>query len=75
MIDAGIFAKTFRRDSLGSSLDAVAAHGIVAIQFNMALAGGASLPSEITAKPLFDWDPMAPPLPPYPPTHAIPQPD
>jgi len=48
VIDAGIFAKTFRRDSLGSSLDAVAAHGIVAIQFNMALAGGASLPSEIT---------------------------
>jgi sugar phosphate isomerase/epimerase len=43
----GIFAKTFSRPSLGEALDAVAAHGIQAIQFNMAVAGGPSLPVEI----------------------------
>ena len=47
-MDAGIFAKTFRRGSLGETLDAVAAHGIEAIQFNMAIVGGPSLPAEIT---------------------------
>jgi sugar phosphate isomerase/epimerase len=50
VIDAGIFAKTFRRGSLGGTLDAVAAHGIEAIQFNMAIVGGPSLPGEITAE-------------------------
>ena len=50
VIDAGIFAKTFVRGSLGETLDAVAAHGIEAIQFNMALVGGPSLPAEITAE-------------------------
>ncbi len=48
MIEAGIFAKTFRRGSLGATLDAVAAHGIAAIQFNMALVGGPALPPAIT---------------------------
>ena len=43
----GIFAKTFSRPSLGETLDAVAAHDIAAIQFNMAVAGGPSLPAEI----------------------------
>lgn len=43
----GIFAKTFSRPSLGETLDAVAAHDIAAIQFNMAVAGGTSLPAEI----------------------------
>jgi sugar phosphate isomerase/epimerase len=43
----GIFAKTFIRSSLGEALDAVTAHGIEAIQFNMAVAGGPSLPPEI----------------------------
>lgn len=47
-MDAGIFAKTFRRGSVGETLDAVAGHGIAAIQFNMALAGGPSLPPAIT---------------------------
>jgi sugar phosphate isomerase/epimerase len=47
VIEAGIFAKTFRRGSLGETLDAVAEHGIEAIQFNMAIAGGPSLPPEI----------------------------
>jgi sugar phosphate isomerase/epimerase len=43
----GIFAKTFARSTLGEALDAVAASGIEAIQFNMALTGGASLPSHV----------------------------
>jgi sugar phosphate isomerase/epimerase len=47
-MDAGIFAKTFRRGSVGETLDAVASHAIAAIQFNMALAGGPPLPREIT---------------------------
>jgi sugar phosphate isomerase/epimerase len=50
VIEAGIFAKTFRRGSLGETLDAVAEHGIEPIQFNMAIAGGPSLPAEITPK-------------------------
>jgi sugar phosphate isomerase/epimerase len=43
----GIFAKAFSRPSLGAALDAVVDHGIEAIQFNMALAGGPSLPEAI----------------------------
>src|SRR3954468_5149170 len=46
-MDAGIFAKTFRRGSVGETLGAGAGCGIAAIQFNMALAGGPSLPPEI----------------------------
>ena len=49
MIRAGIFAKTFGRPTLGDTLDAVAASGIDEIQFNRALAGGASLPAEVPA--------------------------
>ncbi|MDP9136364.1 MAG: sugar phosphate isomerase/epimerase [Actinomycetota bacterium] len=47
MIHLGIFAKTFSRRSLAETLDAVAAHHIEAIQFNMAVTGGPSLPAEI----------------------------
>ena len=47
MMQLGIFAKTFSRRSLGETLDAVAAHQIDAIQFNMAVTGGPSLPAEI----------------------------
>ena len=47
MIGAGIFAKTFRRPTLGEALDAVAASGLAEIQFNMAMAGGPSLPAEV----------------------------
>jgi sugar phosphate isomerase/epimerase len=43
----GIFAKTFPRPSLEDSLDAAAAAGVDAVQFNMALAGGPSLPDEV----------------------------
>lgn len=44
---AGIFAKTFARSSLESSLDAVVEHGITAAQFNLALTGGPSLPNAV----------------------------
>jgi sugar phosphate isomerase/epimerase len=44
VIRAGIFARTFPRPTLGEALDAVAAAGVPAMQFNLALTGGPSLP-------------------------------
>ncbi len=44
----GIFAKTFSRPALEETLDAVRAHGIDCIQFNMACAGLPSLPERIS---------------------------
>lgn len=46
-MDIGIFAKTFGRPSLEETLDAVAAHGIRHVQFNLACAGASSLPDSI----------------------------
>ena len=46
-MELGIFAKTFPRPTLDAALDAVAASGIAAIQFNLSLTGGPSLPTEI----------------------------
>ena len=43
----GIFAKTFPRPDLAETLDAVAASGLRVMQFNLALAGGPSLPEAI----------------------------
>lgn len=43
----GIFAKTFSRPSLEATLDAVAAHGLTHVQFNMSCAGLPTLPDEI----------------------------
>lgn len=44
----GIFAKTYARaGGLEATLDAVVADGLQAIQFNLALVGGAALPQEI----------------------------
>ncbi|MEA2229675.1 MAG: hypothetical protein QOF04_3305 [Solirubrobacteraceae bacterium] len=43
----GIFAKTFPRPTLEESLDAVVACGVQAIQFNLALTGGPSLPAGV----------------------------
>ena len=43
----GIFAKTFPRAGLAEALDAVAAAGLRVMQFNLALAGGPSLPAAI----------------------------
>jgi sugar phosphate isomerase/epimerase len=47
MMRLGIFAKTFLRPSLEETLDAVQAHGIDCVQFNMACAGLPSLPEFI----------------------------
>jgi sugar phosphate isomerase/epimerase len=46
-MDIGIFAKTFSRPSLIETLDAVRHSGLRTIQFNMALAGGPSMPEAI----------------------------
>jgi sugar phosphate isomerase/epimerase len=46
----GIFARTFDRGSLPATLDAVVDSGLRAIQFNMGLTGGPSLPDEISAE-------------------------
>ena len=46
----GIFAKTFVRPTLGGTLDAVAAHGIRTVQFNLACAGVPSLPARIESE-------------------------
>ena len=43
----GIFARTFSRPDLAATLDAVRATVLTAMQFNMALAGGPSLPDAI----------------------------
>ena len=43
----GIFAKTFVRPTLPEALDAVRAHGLDCVQFNMACAGLPSLPNHI----------------------------
>jgi sugar phosphate isomerase/epimerase len=45
----GIFAKTFPRPTLEASLDAAVSHGVHALQFNLALVGGPSLPSAVPA--------------------------
>jgi sugar phosphate isomerase/epimerase len=47
-MEIGIFTKTFARPTLGAVLDAVAAHGLHAVQFNMSCAGVAEMPDEIT---------------------------
>jgi sugar phosphate isomerase/epimerase len=46
----GIFAKTFARYSLGETLDAVRAHGIGCMQFNMSCASLPPMPEEIPAE-------------------------
>jgi sugar phosphate isomerase/epimerase len=43
----GIFAKTFIRPTLDAILDAVAAHGIGCVQFNLACAGLPSMPDQL----------------------------
>jgi sugar phosphate isomerase/epimerase len=43
----GIFARTFERGTLGETLDAVQAHGLDCIQFNMECAGVAPMPDRI----------------------------
>jgi sugar phosphate isomerase/epimerase len=45
--ELGIFAKTFARPTLDANLDAVAAHGLGVVQYNMACAGLPSMPKRI----------------------------
>jgi sugar phosphate isomerase/epimerase len=45
----GIFAKTFVRRTLAETLDAVAAHGVGAVQFNLSCAGLPTLPEALDA--------------------------
>lgn len=46
-MEIGIFSKTFARPTLGAVLDAVAEHGVHAVQFNMSCAGVAEMPDLI----------------------------
>lgn len=46
----GIFAKTFARPSLEETLDAVKAHGIGCVQFNMSCAGLLPMPEKIPSE-------------------------
>ena len=43
----GIFAKTFARPTVEDVFDAVRAHGLRCVQFNLSCAGVPSLPDEI----------------------------
>lgn len=43
----GIFTRTFERPTLQETLDAVVAHGLGVVQFNLAGAGGESLPERV----------------------------
>lgn len=43
----GIFAKTFVRPTLSETLDAVKAHGLTCVQFNLACAGSPTMPDAI----------------------------
>lgn len=47
-MEIGIFSKTFVRPTLDTVLDAVAEHGLYAVQFNMSCAGVGEMPAEIT---------------------------
>lgn len=42
----GIFTKTFQRPTLDAKLEAVAAHGMREVQFNLSCAGLPSLPDD-----------------------------
>lgn len=46
-MEIGIFSKTFERPTLTEKLDAIAAHGLRAVQFNMDCAGVESMPDQI----------------------------
>ena len=47
-MEIGIFGKVFSRPTLAETLDAVAAHNLHWIQFNMVSAGVASMPDEVS---------------------------
>jgi len=45
-MNLGIFTKTFERPTLNAKLEAVTAHGLTIVQFNLSCAGLASLPDD-----------------------------
>lgn len=47
-MNIGIFAKTFVRPTLAATLDAVVAHGLDTVQFNLACAGLPSMPDSLS---------------------------
>ena len=49
-----IFAKTFSRPTLAATLDAVQAHGLGSVQFNLSCAGLPTLPDEISPQTAAD---------------------
>jgi sugar phosphate isomerase/epimerase len=49
-MELGIFAKTYARDDLEATLDAVRADGLGTVQFNLVLMGGPSLPAQVPAE-------------------------
>src|SRR5215471_11544112 len=50
VLELGIFAKTFRRKSIGEVFDAIAAHGLTCTQWNWACVPGfSSLPESVPA--------------------------
>lgn len=46
-MEMGIFAKTFARATLEETMDAVRAHGLQCVQFNLAVAGLPTMPDQI----------------------------
>ena len=46
-MEIGIFAKTFVRPTIGETLDAVAAHGLRTVQFNLSCVGLPTLPGAV----------------------------
>jgi sugar phosphate isomerase/epimerase len=50
MIQLGIFARTFVRPNLDETLDAVKAHGLDCVQFNLSCVGLPTLPDRIDSK-------------------------
>jgi sugar phosphate isomerase/epimerase len=46
-MELGIFARTFQRPTVEETFDAIAAHGLHAVQFNMACVGLPSMPDRI----------------------------
>ncbi len=53
-MNIGIFAKTFVRPTLAATLDAVQAHGLDSVQFNLACAGLPSMPDALSDETIED---------------------
>ena len=51
----GIFAKTFPRPTLEETLDAIVAHGLTHVQFNMSCVGLPTLPESVSMRTSCVW--------------------